>query len=300
MISILSDSLWKELRDNAIDAKKRTVIVAYFSDSSVLPFESTDYLVIDASDDSIKSGKTDAKAIQELFHKGVHIYSHNNLHGKMFIFDEIVVVGSPNISHSSQNKLTEIAVLIKDPKATLEAHELAHTIINQSRLIDRLFLNRILKIDVDASKKAPLAIENNKKTTPLSNVWILETPPPGNSKLMRAYFIALIQAQIGGVIARKKFLLWPKGHFSGHQNSGKLVKTGRYYELTKIGVDYFNSDKVAPNEELYLLFLHAVETGNFPIVPEKLKSQKMKKMLLWKWYGMLFSINIAVLDTAIA
>lgn len=60
---------------------------------------------------------------------------------------------------------------------------------------------------------------------------------PGG-KLLRAYTIALMQAQDGFKVGGT-FRLWPAAHVSGHTGKGNLEKVGPVYTLTAMGYPVF-------------------------------------------------------------
>jgi len=58
--------------------------------------------------------------VGEYLEKRVEVHSRSNLHAKVFVFDNQAVIGSPNVSHNSQNNLLETAIITND-KETVSA-----------------------------------------------------------------------------------------------------------------------------------------------------------------------------------
>lgn len=103
MLRLHSDQLWSAIARLARKAKKKLAAVAYISDDEVIKFGEGDLLVADASDEAIKSGRTNAKVIKDAFYRNAKIYSNQFLHAKVMLLDGIAVIGSGNISFTSRN-----------------------------------------------------------------------------------------------------------------------------------------------------------------------------------------------------
>lgn len=58
-------------------------------------------LVVDASDASIKAGRTSARTLQSLLKEGAALYNRADLHAKVLLLDDWAIVGSANASGSS-------------------------------------------------------------------------------------------------------------------------------------------------------------------------------------------------------
>ena len=80
---------------------KSYAAVAYFTRADGLPLRRGSILVVDASLESIRGGRTDPAELLKLIQKGVRVHSCSKLHSKVFVFDRRAIVGSLNISGSS-------------------------------------------------------------------------------------------------------------------------------------------------------------------------------------------------------
>ena len=69
--------------------------VAFFSNSNLVGFRKGDVLIVDASDDCIKSNATTAKALAAVMRRGASVFSLPNLHAKVFVFDQWRSSGPP-------------------------------------------------------------------------------------------------------------------------------------------------------------------------------------------------------------
>lgn len=111
------DGLWPRITKLSKGAGPRRVAVAYLARgaSRLLKLEEDDILVVDMGDASVKTGRTDPKEVLAYLKKGVHVYSVENLHAKVFVLGRHVVVGSSNVSAHSRDNLVEAAVESTDP-----------------------------------------------------------------------------------------------------------------------------------------------------------------------------------------
>lgn len=122
-MQIITDKVWDHIRKKSNGNKNRYVAVAYLGTdaSKYLRLESGDTLVIDASEDSVKSGSTNPFEIERFLEMGVDVYSYDNLHAKVYVFGNIALVGSANASTNSANNLKECMVEFKNPGAVATA-----------------------------------------------------------------------------------------------------------------------------------------------------------------------------------
>lgn len=123
MPTLLSPNVWTEITREAGKAKKPAdVAVAYFGKNgpSLLPLPPGSRLVVDASIATVSAGSTHPPSLETLRSSGVQVYSAQNLHAKVYAFDKVGFVGSPNASLNSSSSLIE-AVLRTTEKRSLES-----------------------------------------------------------------------------------------------------------------------------------------------------------------------------------
>lgn len=114
---LVTTDIWKSLTSSAKKSRKPAfVAVAYFGQgaSKLLPLSANSRLVVDASDNAVKSGQTCPAELKLLQNKGVIIYSVPNLHAKVYVFDGVAFVASANVSGNSAKKLIEAMVRITE------------------------------------------------------------------------------------------------------------------------------------------------------------------------------------------
>lgn len=114
MQKLLHDELWKQLDRRARASKSRRAAIAYVTEDH-LGLRDGDQLIVDASDPAVRSGETNAKLLLQLYRSGVEIYSRRGLHAKIILLDDVVFVGSANMSKSSAERLDEAGILTDHP-----------------------------------------------------------------------------------------------------------------------------------------------------------------------------------------
>ena len=121
-----NNGLWMTIKSYAKKSKNRQIAVAYIGKnaSKILPLHKGDLLIADLSEQAVRSGQTYPHEVEKYIKKGVEVYNCPNLHAKLYIFDNTVIVSSANIStRSSQNELIEVGLISKDEQALRQAKE---------------------------------------------------------------------------------------------------------------------------------------------------------------------------------
>jgi len=170
--TILTGNIWKQIAPQAKAAKHRLVAVAYVSTDKHLAFKRNDVLICDASDRAIGAGETSARLLQKLARKGVEVRSRPDLHAKVAVLGSCALIGSCNLSASSAEDLTELALLTDRTQVVAQATAFFHALRESSEEIDNDFLRRILKIRVrPARRRGP---KRRGKATRFGNrLWLM-------------------------------------------------------------------------------------------------------------------------------
>jgi len=151
MDKLVSGELWKEIKRLAKKSKRRMAAVAYVTNDELVTFKEGDLLIVDASNQSIKSGQTSAPLLHKAFEHGAAIYSCPGLHAKVMLLDNVAVIGSANISRSSQQFLIEAAYITDHPSAVAMTRALIQQLQDISTSVDASFIKRINSIEVNRS-----------------------------------------------------------------------------------------------------------------------------------------------------
>jgi hypothetical protein len=118
MATFRHDDLWDRITALTKSSTRSQVAVAYLNTgaSKLLPLRENDVLVVDMSDRAMKAGNTNPDEVLAYLDRDVQVFSVENLHAKVFAFDDRVIVGSSNVSYHSRNDLVEAAIETADPK----------------------------------------------------------------------------------------------------------------------------------------------------------------------------------------
>jgi len=111
--TLVTANVWTEITAAAKSAKMPSqVAVAYFGSKgpSLLPLLKGSILVADVSISTVAQGATSPAALEQMRKVGVDIYSVQYLHAKVFAFDTVAFVGSPNASQNSATTLVEASL----------------------------------------------------------------------------------------------------------------------------------------------------------------------------------------------
>jgi hypothetical protein len=145
---LAGEDLWKQIGKLADGCKQKFAAVAYVTSESPICFADPDVLVVNASDNCIRSGQTSKTVIRKAYRSGAELYSNQWLHSKIIIFDRVVVVGSANISKLSQKGLLEAAVLTDHSAVVNPARAYIEMLKKESEKIDEDFVRHIGRIRV--------------------------------------------------------------------------------------------------------------------------------------------------------
>ncbi len=122
---LTNESIWATLSDYVGSAYSVDAAIAYLGKDGarLLPLKKGDRIVVDMNPATVKAGGTDPNEIERLIKRGVLVFTRRNLHAKIVITDNTVLVGSANISRNSRDNLEEAALLTNDPLAVRRARD---------------------------------------------------------------------------------------------------------------------------------------------------------------------------------
>lgn len=128
-IDLIAKNIWAEItRAVKTSRSKSMVAVAYFGQGAakLLPLKKGSILLVDASEKNVKGGQTCPEDLLKLYYKGVHVYSLEKLHAKVYIVGKSAFIGSANATINS-SKLKEVVLrtgdsgVIKQAKAFIDS-----------------------------------------------------------------------------------------------------------------------------------------------------------------------------------
>ena len=122
MAYLLTEDAWPRIRAFAQKRGPRLVAVPFVGTGapSRLPLRSGDLLITRLDEPAVRAGLTNPTEIARLIRRGVEVHHVANLHAKVFVLGGVAVVGSTNVSHSSESQLLE-AALLTDHRSTVHA-----------------------------------------------------------------------------------------------------------------------------------------------------------------------------------
>ena len=147
MEQFLTGDIWKQVNAIFTKGEKRTACIAYVT-SNKLELNKNDILICDASDYSIKFGMTSAKTLDTYFKRGVKIFSNQDLHSKLLLTDNFLVVGSANLSVNSAEILTETSIVTHNDVLISDAKAFCHNLIEEAKELTRKEIDSLLKIEI--------------------------------------------------------------------------------------------------------------------------------------------------------
>ncbi len=171
MDKLLTDNVWAQIAKELNSTKRRMAAVAYVTSDRNLKLMRNDVLVCDASENAIKTGQTSAAILQTLSRKGVEMWCRPDLHAKVAVFGRFALIGSSNLSASSENNLTELSLLTDSGQIVAQIRAFIYGLRETSEKIDDDFLGRILKLNVSRQKRGS---RRKAKTNKLGNkTWLI-------------------------------------------------------------------------------------------------------------------------------
>lgn len=118
-----SDDSWSRIRDLAKKRGRRLVAVPFLGKGAIrrLPLQAGDLLIVRLDEATVKSGQTSPFEVGKFLRKGVEVHAQSNLHAKVFVFGKTAVIGSTNVSTTSEEHLLEAVVETSDSRAVSAA-----------------------------------------------------------------------------------------------------------------------------------------------------------------------------------
>ena len=115
-MKFLAPAPWPEITKTLRTGRLwRIAVTAYLQTGAfeMLPLRRGDMLVVNASDSTLKGGATNPNEIEKFVKVGVKCYSVDALHGKIYVADDRVIIGSANGTTNSRMALLESCVFIQ-------------------------------------------------------------------------------------------------------------------------------------------------------------------------------------------
>lgn len=115
-----------------------------------------------------------------------------------------------------------------------------------------------------ATAKRNIKVSKTAAPSKGKTLWFFQQTPAG--KLLRAYFVALVTCQVGGIKPNVPFRLWPYANVAGHLANGRMKRGDKpgTFTLTQAGVNYLTNDEQKPEKDTVAGMVEAVKAGKRP------------------------------------
>ena len=170
------DEVWETLRALAGQRARSHVAVAHLSKGAHdrLPLPKGSTLVVDASEGAVKAGQTDPKELRKYLADGVKVYRVEGLHAKVYVLGGTAVIGSANVSKSSEEDLLEAAVSSDSRPLVRAARDFV-----RAEASDRISSATLDHLEpLFATRRAPSTVSRGKRrasTRRLRRLWLMST-----------------------------------------------------------------------------------------------------------------------------
>lgn len=138
---LITENPWSRITKAVKICNNRSfVAVAYFGKggSEMLPLKVGSMLVVNASESAVTSGQTCPAELIKLYNQGVHIFSRDYLHSKIFVIGTKLFIGSTNVSSNSRMNLEEVLINTTDRTIIKAAKEYINSICDYELGIESL------------------------------------------------------------------------------------------------------------------------------------------------------------------
>lgn len=172
---LLTSDLWATASKLAAKSSTRFAAIAYVTAEHVR-FKKGDVLICDASEWQVRRGATSAPVLLAARKRGAEIRDCPNLHAKVLLLDDRVIIGSANLSATSADDLEECAVLSSDPALLSQTKGYLHQLRETSRPLERSDLEKLAALPVE-KQPAPLRAGHKRTPPPGNRCWIVGLRP---------------------------------------------------------------------------------------------------------------------------
>jgi hypothetical protein len=113
----LTRDIWTRISELSRKKGPRHVAVPFLGKGATrrLHLQSGDVLIIRFNKATLKAGMVDPHEVMAYLKKGVRVFNVDNLHAKVFVLGRRAVVGSANVSQSSEGTLLEAGIETSEP-----------------------------------------------------------------------------------------------------------------------------------------------------------------------------------------
>lgn len=143
---LLTIDVWTRIKTLSRHQGRKLVAVPYLGTGArkQLTMQYGDVLIVRFDAPTVQSGAVDPREILHYLKEGVDVHSVENLHAKVLVLGRTAIIGSTNISHSSEHSLIEAAVETTDTCMVKAASDFVYALRGDT--IEPQFAKRMLKL----------------------------------------------------------------------------------------------------------------------------------------------------------
>lgn len=193
---ISGPDVWSTIWDAASAHKSgpRYAAVAYVSSAGsalLAAFGRGDMVVCNAGPQALYTGSTDPDALAELLRRKVRVVSVDDLHAKVFVFDQSAIIGSANASQAAVGGNVEAATVSSDATLRSKAREFIDAQAKRGVDVDARFVKEARRLFLPM-RRTPWASPSSTSASLTHQcrvlVWEYEggTPPKAVTAVVRA------------------------------------------------------------------------------------------------------------------
>jgi hypothetical protein len=132
---VLSNDLWAEVRKQARASKSRKSAIANHARSGRLP--EGRHLGRGRFDHRHHEGRNGCAVVAKLHKKGVRLYDCADPHAKILLLDDVAIIGSGNMSSSSEKRMVEAALISDQGSVVAGVASPIEQLVKQSSPLDK-------------------------------------------------------------------------------------------------------------------------------------------------------------------
>ena len=176
-VEVIIDKPWHHIvRPLSRQEGRTTAAIAYVT-KRLLDLRRGDILVCDASEVSVKTGRTDPKVLLAYLRKGVSVWSQPGLHAKAIARGQVAVVGSANSSNASADGyLAELVAILRRRPAVAAIRDRIEVIARRSIALDPVTLSRLSRLFTPGREFQPMRKRAvGERTRAKARAWCIGT-----------------------------------------------------------------------------------------------------------------------------
>jgi hypothetical protein len=282
MQRLLSGDLWTEI-GKAAKVRPIRAAIAYVSTAHPLNLGKGDLLIVNASDHAIAAGETSAKVLRMAFKRGATLRSRPDLHAKVLLCGDTAIVGSANVSESSKNLLTEVAVLTDRADIVSPVRAFLNNLATVgSDHIDEAFLRRISAIKVTRRGRAFGRRKHKRPRLLESQSWMAVL---GLDDSREAHFEQLVKSGLDAARVLRSDKKSSIDYFWWRGSSLLTTRAKRGDRVVRVYADVKKKtfSKVEPPATVLVRRKRESRTYFFVEVPSRIPHKSVTKARLMKW-----------------